>query len=347
MTTANPLFSICIPAYNRARHLPRLLDSIFAQDFRDFNVVICEDQSPERAAIAAIVARYADAHPGAIAYHENEKNLGYDGNIRKLVEKATGEFCFFMGNDDFLCPGALAAVAELLGRYPRAGFVLKSYAFSDRSAGNISQEVRYFTEERHFAAGREAISVCYRRSGVIAGYVIRRDPAFAAATDKYDGTLFYQMHLTAQVLAKWDAVFTPKVLVLCGGEETPDFGNSTQEKGKYVPGGYTAQARINMVQGALTILRDFDAETGLALADEVQRDYANYFYPYIKDQLNLPPRKFFSLYRAYGRMGFFRYPIFHLYCAVAYVLGERRFDLVTKAIRQRLGHTPRFGAAAR
>src|SRR5271170_2835454 len=165
MVSSRTTFSICIPAYNRARCLPRLLDSIFAQDFKDFNVVICEDLSPEREQIAEIVRRYSDQHPGVITYHENEKNLGYDGNFRSLVEKAAGEFCFFMGNDDVMCPGALATVADLIARHPDVGFVLKSYAFSDKSAGYIEQEVRYFTEERQFAKGREAILVCYRRSG--------------------------------------------------------------------------------------------------------------------------------------------------------------------------------------
>jgi abequosyltransferase len=343
MTSIRPKFSICIPAYNRARHLPQLLDSIFAQDFSDFNIVICEDCSAERTEIDEIVSGYSQAHPGVIAYHENEKNLGYDGNIRKLVEKASGEFCFFMGNDDFMCSGALSAAADVIARHPDVGFVLKSYAFSDRSAGHVRQEVRYFSGERCFAKGREAILVCYRRSGVMAGYIIRRDPAFAAATDKYDGTLFYQMHLTARVLADWPAVFTPAVLVVCGGDETPDFGNSAKEKGKYLPGGYTAQARLNMIQGVLTIIRDFSKDTGLDVAGDVQRDYANYFYPYIKDQLRLPLKSFFSLYRAYSRMGFGKYPIFHVYCLAAYVLGERKFDLATKEIRQRLGHTPRLG----
>ena len=210
MTMNRPTFSICIPAYNRACHLPRLLDSIFGQSFSDFNIVICEDFSAERQQIAEIVSRYAQAHPGVIAYYENEKNLGYDGNIRKLVEKATGLFCFFMGNDDVVCPDALATVADVINRHPDVGFVLKSYSFSDRSAGHVSQEVRYFNEERRFSEGREAILVCYRRSGVIAGYVIRRDPAHEAATDRYDGTLYYQMHLTAQVCSAWPAVFTPK-----------------------------------------------------------------------------------------------------------------------------------------
>ncbi len=334
-----PQFSVCIPAYNRAAYLPRLLDSILAQDFEDFEILICEDNSAERTTIKEISERYTAANPGRIRFHENDTNLGYDANIRNLVSRAVGKFCFFMGNDDVMCPGALSTVADVIARNPDVGFVLKSYLFSDASAGHASQEVRYFQEETRFAKGREAVTICFRRSGVIAGYIIRTDPAREAETNRYDGTLFYQMHLTSQVLAKWPAVSTPKVLVQCGGDEPPEFGNSETEQGKYTPGGYTPQARLNMVGGALRIIRDMDAE----LAQDVQRDYANYFYPYIKDQLTAPFLTFFNLYRAYGKMGFYKYPTFHLYCVVAYVLGERRFDLLTKAIRKRLGRSPRIG----
>jgi abequosyltransferase len=347
MEVARPKFSICIPSYNRARHLPGLLDSIFSQSFVDYDVVICEDLSTERDQIAKTVRGYSDAHPGVIHYYENENNLGYDGNIRNLVAKANGEFVFFMGNDDVMCPGALANVADIIKRHPDVGHVLKSYAWFDHTPDQINQEVRYFSEERRFAAGNEAIAVCYRRSGVISGYVVRRDPAFAAATDRYDGTLYYQMHLTAQVLSVLPAVFTPQVLILCRADEPPDFGNSSSEKGKYVPGAYTPQARLNMVGGALTIIRDFDRERGAKILDDVQRDYSNYFYVYIKDQLTLSFRDFFSLYRAYGRMGFSRYPMFHLYCLVAYLLGEKNFDRATKVIRKHLGHSPQFGVVGK
>lgn len=344
MTSDRPLISVCIPAYNRARHLTALLDSIFSQDFTDFDVVICEDCSPERATIAEIAAGFASRFPSRIHYIENEKNLGYDGNIRRLVECAKGKFCFFMGNDDIMCAGALSTVADIIHRYPEVGLVLKSYAWFDNTLENINQEIRYFAEERVFAAGQQAITVCYRRAGVISGFVIRRDPAYAAATDRFDGTLYYQMHLTAQVLSTHPAVFTPKVLVLCRNGEPPDFGNSNTEKGKYVPGTYTVQARHNMVQGALKIIKHLKADRGIDVVDEVQRDYANYFYVYIKDQLTLPPRKFFSLYWGYGRMGFFKYPMFHLYCFAAYLLGEKRFDQSTKKIRQYLGRSPQFGS---
>jgi glycosyltransferase involved in cell wall biosynthesis len=337
-------FSICIPAYNRARYLPSLLDSAFAQDYKNFDIVICEDRSPERDQIAAIATSYARRFPGTIFYYENDSNLGYDANIRNLVDKATGEYCFFMGNDDLMCSGALAHVADIISRHDSAGLVLKSYAWFDNSPEHINQEVRYFNDQRVFAAGREAITICFRRSGVISGYIVHRDKAHAAATDKFDGTLVYQMHLTAHVLADSCAVFTPKVLVLCRNGEPPEFGRSDREKGKYVPGYYTPQARLNMVGGALAILRELKESKNIDLIEEVTRDYANYFYPCIRDQLRLPLRTFVSLYRSFGKMGFNKYPMFHLYFAAGYVLGQNNFDTITRTIRNFLGRSPRFGA---
>src|SRR5690349_12658973 len=125
MSGPRQLFSVCIPAYGRARHLPGLLDSIFAQNFHDYEIVICEDESPERQQIAAIVRDYQSRFPGTLRYFENDENLGYDENIRNLVQKATGQFCFFMGNDDIMCAGAMENAASVIHRHPDIGLVLK------------------------------------------------------------------------------------------------------------------------------------------------------------------------------------------------------------------------------
>ena len=343
--TDRPFFSICIPAYNRARHLAPLLDSIFQQDFSSFEIIICEDQSRERPEIAAIAKRYADLHPGKISYLENAVNLGYDANIRELVARATGRFCFFMGNDDVMCPGSLAHVHDLAQRHPGTGLVLKSYAWFDESADSVNQEVRYFNEETVLSAGAQAIGVCFRRSGVISGYIVERDRAHAAATTKFDGTLYYQMHLTASVLVDSDAVCTPRVLVLCRSNEPPEFGNSASEKGKFVPGRYTPEARLRMISGALSIIKELRDSGRIDVVNTVLKDYANYFYPYIKDQFGLGLKEYFKLYRAFGRMGFNRYPLFHFYFFLGYLLGEHRFDAMTRVLRRALGRSPHFGMA--
>ena len=342
MTQTRKLFSVCIPAYNRARHLTDLLDSIFTQDFHDFEVVLCEDLSREREEIAAIVREYQSRHPDLLRYFENEENRGYDANIRNLVQKASGEFCFFMGNDDIMCEGALQNAASIVRRYPNVGLVLKSYGWFDETTEKVNQEIRWFKEEKEFPAGIPAIRFAFRRSGVISGYIVHRDSANQAATDKFDGTLYYQMHLTASVLIDKTAVCTPRVLVLCRGNQ-PEFGNSAKEKGKYTPGKYTPEARLNMISGALSIIRDLKQTKSIDVVDDVIHDYANYFFPYIRDQLTLPIRDYYGLYRAYGRMGFARYPLYHLYFVLGYLLGEKRFDALTALVRGRLGRSPRFG----
>src|SRR5437762_5014803 len=176
MSNVRRKFSICIPAYNRAKFLGPLLDSIFVQCYKDFNVVSGEDRSRERREIATIVQGYADRFPGIVHYYENVKNFGYDANIRNLVEKANGEYCFFMGNDDLMCPGAMENVAGVLERHQDVGLVLKSYAWFAHNP-EVHQVVRYFADERVLAPGREAITICFRRSGVISGYIVHRDVA--------------------------------------------------------------------------------------------------------------------------------------------------------------------------
>ena len=344
-SATRPLFSICIPAYNRACHLEALLDSILSQNFTDFEIVICEDLSRERKDIAAIVTRYMAVHGDKIRFFENEQNLGYDSNIRQLVEKARGQYCFFMGNDDIMCPNALASVNDIVARHEGVGFILRSYAWFDEVPERLADVVRYFTEERAFAAGKEAITFCFRRSGVISGYIVHRDSAQAAATDRFDGTLYYQMHLTASVLATRTAVFTPDILVLCRNSEPPDFGNSPKEKGMYVPGQYTPEARLNMISGALSIARHLRTSHGIDVVQPITRDYANYFYPYIQDQLNLPLSSYLRLYSSYAALGFWRYPMFHLYSVLCYCLKRKRFDVMVRFIRARLGHSPLIGIA--
>lgn len=339
-----PLLSICIPAYNRARYLRPLLDSVFSQNYKSFNVVICEDASKERDRIRTIVQDYKDRYPGRLLYHENPTNIGYDANVRHLIETATGQFCFFMGNDDLMCPEALSTVANILHRHDDAGVVLKSYAWFEGTPANISQKVCYFGGERVLEKGREAIRVCFRRSGVLSGYIVRRQSALAAATEAFDGSLFYQGYLSAIVLRSECAVFTPKILVLARNGEPPEFGNSKVECEKYIPGSYTAQSRLNMISGAVSIIKYLSDTSDCDLADELMEDYASYFYPYIRDQLDLPAKEFVKLYRGYARLGFGRYPMFHFYCIAGYILGTRRCDAITKFIRGYLGRSPHFAS---
>ena len=339
-----PLISVCIPAYNRASLLPALLDSILAQDFGDYEVLICEDGSPEREAIGRVVERYRQQTPVRIRYEQNAVNLGYDGNIRRLVELAQGRYCLFMGNDDLLCPGALTAVAGAVHAHPDAGVVVRSYASFDADPAQFKQVFRYFPEQFALAPGAQAIFTAYRRSVVISGMVVHRGSAAAQATARFDGTLLYQLYLVGMVLANRSVVFMPQIIALRRDGTPPDFGHSEAERGKFVPHDQTPESSVHFMRGMLNIAAYVELATSLDVVASIRADIGNYAYPILAIQARRPLPQFLRYGLQLAQLGLWRYPLFHLYFIALVAIGPDRSDRLIKAIKQRVGHTPRFGS---
>lgn len=337
------MISVCIPAYSRAALLPVLLDSIFSQSFRDFEVVIAEDRSPERAEIASVAQDYAARYPGRIRYHENAENLGYDGNLRRLVELATGDYVVFMGNDDLMAPDALAAIAGAVDRYPRVGVVLRSYASFQKTPEQIEQVFRYFDGERFFPAGADTVVTFFRRSVFISGMVVRREAALACATNVFDGTLLYQQHLIGHILARENGVYLPDILSFHRLGGTPDFGNSASERGLFVPREQTPDSSVHFMRGMLVIARSLDEALGLRVSAQILRDIGNYAYPILSIQAGRPFGVFMRYLWQLGGLGFWRVPLFHVYACGLIVLGRRNCDATIAFLKRKLGRAPRLG----
>jgi CDP-glycerol glycerophosphotransferase len=103
-----PTISVVIPVHGVEEYLPRCLDSILGQDQPGIEVIAVDDASPDRCG-EILAAR-------GVATIRTTSPVG-PGRARELgVEKATGEYVWFVDGDDEIAPGALAAIAESLGR---------------------------------------------------------------------------------------------------------------------------------------------------------------------------------------------------------------------------------------
>ncbi|MDO8657120.1 MAG: glycosyltransferase family 2 protein [Candidatus Levybacteria bacterium] len=92
-----PLFSILIPTYNRAELLKATISICLNQSFQDFEIVISDNCSTDET--EEIVKSFRDKR---IKYFKNKKNIGAEPNMKKVMEHATGEYLFMMGDDDFI-----------------------------------------------------------------------------------------------------------------------------------------------------------------------------------------------------------------------------------------------------
>jgi abequosyltransferase len=337
------MISVCIPAYNRPEVLSPLLDSILSQDYANFEIVICEDKSPKREQIRDVVSMYRQKWPQKIQYYENESNLGYDGNIRNLIEKAGGDYCFFMGNDDLMYPGALATVASAIARHDNVGVVLRTYASFDESPEKINQVFRYFQDELFFPAGPDTITTFFRRSVVISGVVISRKEALKYSTDRFDGTLLYQLYLVANILVTTNGVNVPQILALYRNGGTPDFGNSEKERNRFTPKMQTPESSLHFMKGMLEIAKWTEESRKIKIYKRIINDIGNYCYPILSIQAKQPLMVFLRYAFGFAAMGFWRNKFFYLYLISLLALGSDRVDRLIQYIKRRIGHTPTIG----
>ena len=340
--------SVCIPAYNRAAELRELLDSVAAQSYPPHEVVICEDASPERPRIREVVEQYRAVLPGRIRYFENAETLGYDANFRELIRHASGDYCFIMGNDDVVAPGALATVADAIRRSPEVGVVLRSFAYFRDRPENFYTIARYYVDELRFPPGLDTVVLFYRRAASMSGLVLRRDDALAAETDRFDGTLWYQMYLISVILMRRPGLSIPEVLAYYRKGGRSEFGTGMRERGRFTPGAaHDVVEAVRLMEGTLVIARAFDAERGTDLYRRIQRDMARHAYNTFAHHADRPAAEYVRLYRGLARLGFWRYPLFHLSAVAVAAFGPGQLQRLVHAARRRLGYTPSLGERPR
>lgn len=107
----NPRVTIGLPVHNGERFLEAALDSIMAQDFTDFELIVSDNASTD--GTAEILRARAAKDPRMMVYW-NETNLGGAANFNRVLGLARGEYFRWAGHDDLMDPGMLGACVEAL-----------------------------------------------------------------------------------------------------------------------------------------------------------------------------------------------------------------------------------------
>lgn len=117
--------SICIPCYQQAMDVRRLLDSILQQDYTDFEVILTDDSGDDE--VERVAADYRNrivAKTGeetSFFYQRNPVRLGHVRNWNAALQKAGGEYIKIMFSDDwFTFPTSLSRFVRMLDEYPDA-----------------------------------------------------------------------------------------------------------------------------------------------------------------------------------------------------------------------------------
>lgn len=127
MNAPSPTVSVIIPSYNHAAYIGECIESILAQTFTDFELIIVDDGSPDDS--DRVIRGYTDPR---IRYHR-QPNGGRPALTRnKGVEMARGKYVTFVDSDDRWRPEKLAKQVEAARLHPEAALICsKAEQFND------------------------------------------------------------------------------------------------------------------------------------------------------------------------------------------------------------------------
>ena len=338
-----PFLSICIPSYNRPRQLGELLASIDCKP-TDVEIVICEDLAPRRHEVREIAGAFAEASAYPTHYHENTINRGFDGNLRRLVECASGEYIMFMGDDDLFVPGALPQFIQFLRKNRDKPYVLRAY-LTQHSDGR-TEYFRYLPKTRLLTHGEATVAWLFKRSVTICGFTISKAEALKYSTADLDGTLLYQAYLMAQVCLRNDSIYCdiPVVnAVQTFREDKPMFGSSDVEKSRFSAGSISHENSINFTKAYFEVTAYLDQQNGTNLTKLVRLDLSKYSYPFLSIQRKRGIPSFLRYAkRLEVEVGFGCTAYYYIYKWALVLFGEQVCDRLIGRIKRAVGHTPNF-----
>jgi glycosyltransferase involved in cell wall biosynthesis len=139
MDKKRPLLSICIPTYNRFISLKLCLDKLLnsCKGLEDFVEIIVSDNASDDGTekfVTDLVSQNKN-----LKYFRNDQNLGFNFNIFLLTDKySEGEFCWLIGDDDFVDKDAVKVILSILKENLEIDFV--GLNFRLESFGSLSQQ---------------------------------------------------------------------------------------------------------------------------------------------------------------------------------------------------------------
>jgi glycosyltransferase involved in cell wall biosynthesis len=184
-SSMRPRVSIGLPVYNGEPFVRQALESLLAQTYTDFELIISDNASTDR---TAEICREFASRDSRIHYHRLKENIGVDRNFNRTFELSGGEFFRWAAADDLCAPTLLQRSVELLDSrkdvvlcYPKSRYIDDHGDFLKDYEDNLHIESPLAHER--FASYLRRIDMCNAAFGMIRSSVLRQTKLYGIYAD--------------------------------------------------------------------------------------------------------------------------------------------------------------------
>jgi len=208
MSNVAPKISICIPTYNRSNYLKMCLNSVVSSEYENLEVIVSDNASQDNT--TEVVNSFSDKR---LKYIRNEKNIGAELNILNLIANSTGDFIFFLTDDDLLNDSAISQTIQIIQEHPDVGIIMSKMNILDDKTNEKQKDYTFHNDTILFDPGKDALLGLFHAAHVLSRCTIRRDLIDVEGYEKHIGTLYPQMYIIGHTLKKAPSVYVDTAFV--------------------------------------------------------------------------------------------------------------------------------------
>lgn len=148
------IVSVIIPFFNREEFLAEAIESVLAQTYQSWELILIDDGSTDKSAETA--HGFVEKHPNKIFIyaHENGKNRGASSSRNLGIKRATGDFITFLDSDDVLLPRTLEIEISAFEKNANADIVCGTLQYWFSWTNQADKKERDFTVNLGLRAGK-------------------------------------------------------------------------------------------------------------------------------------------------------------------------------------------------
>lgn len=265
---SNIVLSFCIPTYNRAKSVSECIKRIILCQSEEIEIVVSDNASIDDTRDA--VKKIGDPR---IKYYRNDKNLGFDANVLKLVERATGDFLFFIADEDYIELEAIPWILKAIKRNRSITQILGTVG--DKRPNH--KKIYYAYEDKILEPGHESLTEILFKNSYMSGIILKRQSLDVSHAKKYIGFSYMHQVLQAQAMIAGSTLCTSKIICYVGPPSKSRIfmiKGPSDVKGKPY---FHPMSRVYQLKERIKIIYDITKEkrTQMALLNQQRKDAAS------------------------------------------------------------------------
>lgn len=261
------ILSIGITSYNRVSELDRCLKSIKTKYKDEIEIIVSEDKSPKRELIREVVSRFQESTEYKVVFNTNQDNLGYDRNLKKLIELASGKYILYMSDDDALIDGMLDKLIDKLLEL-NVGVVYSGFAQGENDYR------RYYKTSFFIPSGEEYAKKHIEDSILFSGLVFNVEVVKKLKAEEFLNKNYFQVYMFLYALYKYGGYYVSLPLVNAVGDGENGFGISdSSEKNELLANRNSVFSMLEFHKGLFWVIKKFDKDFNKNFFKEYQKEY--------------------------------------------------------------------------